>query len=35
MINVAGWVADFVRVRQLMSTTLTRKVFDAFGKSIV
>lgn len=34
MINVAGWVADFVRVRQLMSTTLTRKVFDAFGKIV-
>ncbi|XP_071147741.1 sialin-like isoform X2 [Mytilus edulis] len=34
MINVTGWVADFVRVRQLMSTTLTRKAFDAFGKIV-
>lgn len=34
MINIAGWMADFFRERRFMNTTMTRKIFDSFGKLI-
>ncbi|XP_067658052.1 sialin-like [Haliotis asinina] len=34
MINVAGWMADFVRRRSIFTTTNTRKIFDSFGKLV-
>ncbi|XP_012942626.1 sialin [Aplysia californica] len=32
VINLGGWVADFVRDRKLLTTGVTRKAFNAFGK---
>lgn len=34
MINFSGWLADFFREKKLLSTTMTRKTFDVFGKII-
>ncbi|XP_041369223.1 sialin-like isoform X3 [Gigantopelta aegis] len=34
LINVSGWLADFVRKKRILSTTVTRKSFDAFGKIV-
>ncbi|XP_071171387.1 sialin-like [Mytilus edulis] len=34
MINIAGWMADFFRERRFMNTTMTRKIFDSFGKIV-
>ncbi|XP_046329728.2 sialin-like [Haliotis rufescens] len=34
IINLAGWLADFVRRRSIFTTTNTRKIFDSFGKVI-
>ncbi|XP_064602310.1 sialin-like [Liolophura sinensis] len=33
-INVSGYLADLVRTRGILSTTWTRKLWDAFGKVI-
>ncbi|XP_041369663.1 sialin-like [Gigantopelta aegis] len=34
VINVSGWLADFVREKEILSTTATRKLFDTFGKFV-
>lgn len=34
VINIGGWAADFCRDKQLLSTSLTRKVFNTFGKVV-
>ncbi|KAK3743741.1 hypothetical protein RRG08_043473 [Elysia crispata] len=34
VINIGGWAADFLRDRQMLSTSMTRKVFNTFGKVV-
>ncbi|GFO24631.1 vesicular glutamate transporter 1 [Plakobranchus ocellatus] len=34
VINIGGWAADFVRNKHVLSTGMTRKVFNTFGKVV-